>query len=890
MMRTPITYYGGKQRLVKELLALIPEHTLYVEAFVGGGALFFVKEPSEVETLNDLNGDVTNFYCVAQSQFTKLKKLIAGTLHSRATYEEAMQVLENPVQYDPVKRAWAFWVTTNDGFSGKIGSWAVEKKANKVGKTLANKREGFTKEYAGRLKHVQIESKDAIEIIKQYDSPDTFFYLDPPYFNSDCGHYKGYSQSEFRKLLELLSTIKGKFLLSSYPSDILTESVEKCNWRKKEKQQRINVTYQTDRIKTEVMIYNYDTPEKPVVGAVQKNNEKCKRLAHIKVPPPIKKSALTSLEVEEEVPSFDAEKPLLAVISRNNSPDSMKRTHKPRTAVALARKERSETLSSPVLILVNEFKLLYEGDLNNYYVVGKLPMDLGSLQITLIAEDKLSHRKDRAKIDLYERDAFKRYTEQLAMWFYQEATDIEAELLVLTDLLEKHRDKQLEGSMAPFPQNKSDLRVTSPQKERVSITLLQGKGLIKKIDHLLEKAGIAGEESSRKLLFIIGTTYKSTNPLHALIQGSNGSGKSHLINIIGQCLPPEDVMTMARVSSKSFYHYTRNELVGKVLLLQDYEGLDEEARYAFKELQSNGSLSSSTIHKDTHGNLISLIKSVKGHFSSLSATGKSEVYYDGLSLNIAVGVDESAEQTERIMHYQNKKLSGVIQESEEQNAKEQLQNIIRCIKPVPVINPYADKIQLPIVAKNLRRLNIHYHAFVKQVTLLHQYQRKKDKEGRLITEPEDLKIACDILFDAIVLKVDDLDPTLRNFYERMKAYLRQRKEYNTNPEIKTASDTFMQREVRLALNVPKASCFRYMEELELSEYIQRVGGYANRGFKYKMIYWDDMEKVRVQIKKDLHSQLDKIMAEPRFGTPKPAIIKETSFGGSLVQRSATAGN
>jgi hypothetical protein len=340
-----------------------------------------------------------------------------------------------------------------------------------------------------------------------------------------------------------------------------------------------------------------------------------------------------------------------------------------------------------------------------------------------------------------------------------------------------------------------------------------------------------------------------------LVQGSSGSGKSHLINAIGQCFPPEDVISMTRVTSKSFYHYNKDELVDKLLLIQDFDGLDEEAQYAFRELQSAGNISSSTTYKDKAGNLISAVKTVRSHFASLLATTKAEVYYDNMSRSVILGVDESDVQTMRIINYQNQRLSGIIDSKEEQQAKVFLQNCMRCIKPIEVVNKYADKIRLPLEAKMLRRLNSHYQSFVKQITILNQYQRKQDEKGRLIAEPEDLKIACDILFDAIMLKVDDLDSSLRQFFDRMKVYVKAllKQEPDSKKEL-----VFTQREVRLALNVSKSQCFRYMEDLELLEYVQKTGGYANRGFKYKIVFWDDMEKMKSKIKNELNNQLEQL--------------------------------
>ena len=425
-------------------------------------------------------------------------------------------------------------------------------------------------------------------------------------------------------------------------------------------------------------------------------------------------------------------------------------------------------------------------------------------------------------------------------------------MLHVTELLEQYREKQLEYTRAAYQTKRTHASVT-PENQKKCIDFLSQPDLINRIDKLIEQAGVVGEENSRRLLFIIASTYKMKDPLHALVQGSSGSGKSHLINIIGSCLPPEDVMSMTRVTSKSFYHYNKDELVDKLMLIQDYDGLDEEAQYAFRELQSAGSISSSTTYKDRSGNIISTMKLVRSHFASLLATTKAEVYYDNMSRSVIIGIDESEEQTDRIIQHQNQKLAGIIDERKEREAREFLQNCIRCLKPTEVVNRYADKIRLPIEAKMLRRLNTHYQCFVKQVTILHQFQRKRDEQGRLIAEPEDLQMACNILFDAIMLKVDDLDTSLRQFFDRMKVYIK-----GLAKAQETSTFIFTQRDVRIALNVSKTQCFRYMEDLEQLEYVQKTGGYANRGFKYKIVYWDDMERIRERIKQQLTEQLNQL--------------------------------
>jgi hypothetical protein len=507
---------------------------------------------------------------------------------------------------------------------------------------------------------------------------------------------------------------------------------------------------------------------------------------------------------------------------------------------------------SPVLETIHEHKQVMRTALNYYYILGTVQQDMGSLQVTLMVEELATGRKERTKIDLYEREQLVLYAEQIGDLFNQSPETIESDLLTLTDLLERHRERELEIAKSALQQRRSQA-VLSPEKQSSCVQFLKGKNLMKGIDELIGQAGVVGEESTRRLLFVIASTYKMNTPLHALVQGTSGSGKSHLINSIGQCFPPEDVISMTRVTSKSFYHYTKDELVDKLLLIQDYDGLDEEAQFAFRELQSAGNISSSTTYKDRYGNLMSAVKTVRSHFASLLATTKAEVYYDNMSRSVVSGVDESDDQTRRIIFHQNRALAGLVDVKKERAAKEFLQNCMRCIRPHEVVNTYADKVFLPFEAKMLRRLNSHYQAFVKQITILHQYQRKKDEQGRLIAAPEDLMIACDIMFDAIMLKVDDLDSSLRQFFDLMKAHIKKLAGQQKQTEFQ-----FTQRDVRLALNISKTQCFRYFEELEMLEYIQRTGGYANRGFKYRIVFWDDMEKIREKIKAELQNQLNQI--------------------------------
>ena len=113
MSKTPISYYGGKQNMVTNILPLIPKHRIYTEAFFGGGAIFFAKEKSESETINDIHNMVVNFYQVIQSNFGDLKAKVEATLFSRASYKVALTIYKMPHLFSKLQQAWAFYIGTN---------------------------------------------------------------------------------------------------------------------------------------------------------------------------------------------------------------------------------------------------------------------------------------------------------------------------------------------------------------------------------------------------------------------------------------------------------------------------------------------------------------------------------------------------------------------------------------------------------------------------------------------------------------------------------------------------------------------------------------------------------------------------------------------------------
>lgn len=199
------------------------------------------------------------FFRVCKTDYVALKKMLDATLHSESDYKKAKEIIKSPADaHDAVTRAWAFWVQNNMTFAHKIlGGFAFARDA--IAQTTAKRIDAFSNELCDRLRNVQIFNRDALDIIKRFDAEDTFFYLDPPYANSDCGHYEK-GKEVFYDLLELLLNLRGKWLLSSYPCDELSEI-----WQKKgiyheiiDKPLSISGKKNAGKRKQECLTYNYE--------------------------------------------------------------------------------------------------------------------------------------------------------------------------------------------------------------------------------------------------------------------------------------------------------------------------------------------------------------------------------------------------------------------------------------------------------------------------------------------------------------------------------------------------------------------------------------------------------------------------------------------------------
>jgi DNA adenine methylase len=210
-MKGVIPYFGGKSRLAKTIISKIPDHTCYIEVFGGGASVFFAKEPSQTEVINDLDKDLVTLYRVIKHHPEELYKQYKFSLVSRSEFDREQQV--NPETLTDVQRAARYLFLQKCAFGGHVTKQTFG--TSTTGKPRFNllTLESTIKQAWQCLINVQIECKDFRDLIPRYDRPHSLFFLDPPYW---CipGYKYDFQEQDFIDLANILRSIKGKFLMT----------------------------------------------------------------------------------------------------------------------------------------------------------------------------------------------------------------------------------------------------------------------------------------------------------------------------------------------------------------------------------------------------------------------------------------------------------------------------------------------------------------------------------------------------------------------------------------------------------------------------------------------------------------------------------------------------
>jgi len=227
-----INYVGGKFFLKNKIYSITPNHTIFVEAFGGGANVLLHKPPSKVEVYNDLNKDLANLFYFLSFHYDEFYKKVKFLVYSREIFNVIKKEIQNTkIQSIPdVDRAVKVFYLYNTSFSGSGRSFGYG--------LTKSKAEGFSRkikrlEYVNeRLKNVTIEALDFEEVIKKYDTEDTLFFLDPPYFGAEFYYSTkdlSFKYEDHLRLLQLVKNIKGKFILTTYENELYSTELKDFN-------------------------------------------------------------------------------------------------------------------------------------------------------------------------------------------------------------------------------------------------------------------------------------------------------------------------------------------------------------------------------------------------------------------------------------------------------------------------------------------------------------------------------------------------------------------------------------------------------------------------------------------------------------------------------------
>lgn len=210
-MHGPFSYIGGKRALANRIIAVFPEHTTYVEPFAGGAQVFFRKEPSKVEVLNDLDREIVNFYRVCQQHYEELVRYLKFTVVSRAWFDLMYET--DPDTLTDIQRAARHLYLAKTCYAGLVRHRNFTVRVDEPPGFNPERIPALIEETHHRLARVQVECQPYEEILARFDRPSTLFYLDPPYFKIKLYRYN-LEPEEFAKMAERLGKLKGKFVLS----------------------------------------------------------------------------------------------------------------------------------------------------------------------------------------------------------------------------------------------------------------------------------------------------------------------------------------------------------------------------------------------------------------------------------------------------------------------------------------------------------------------------------------------------------------------------------------------------------------------------------------------------------------------------------------------------
>jgi DNA primase catalytic core len=481
----------------------------------------------------------------------------------------------------------------------------------------------------------------------------------------------------------------------------------------------------------------------------------------------------------------------------------------------------------------NPDKLIYQTDELTATVWGGIEYgNLHRLKLSLHLEDEQNGKSFRDDVNLYSHRGKKAFLQDAAEELGTPQTVLKEYLEDFTREIEVFRMEQKEQFKAKL---RPDIVTLNELEKAEAVKLLKSNHLIKELKGAMKKTGLIGETDNGLLLFLIFLTRNFDYPLHALVHGSSGSGKTNLLKSILKLVPEESkYSTTALTENVLFRPPFKDFWKNKILLLEDLDG-SYKALYPLREFMTNQSISKLASEPDPKtGQFKQVQLEAQGPIVIAGATTKDRIYEDNSNRSFLIHVNESKSHQEEILNFQNKLAAGLVDDTGIEKAVHKIQNLQRILsKKIKVVNPFQPELKLPEYVFKKLRTNTHYITLIKSITFLHQYQRKHQKnqttgETFIQTTLEDIALANTLSKQSLLRKSDELSGEVREFFESLKREVSQ-----------SQQTSFVSKKLREKFRMHPMKFNRRINELKNRGYIRQTGGNYKTSYEYEITVFDD---------------------------------------------------
>ena len=393
-------------------------------------------------------------------------------------------------------------------------------------------------------------------------------------------------------------------------------------------------------------------------------------------------------------------------------------------------------------------------------------------------------------------------------------------ILVEAERTAKADDKpNAEAGISPPPISESD-RVEA-------LAFLRRPDLLDQAAKDVDALGFVGEDTNKRLLYLVAISRKLPDPLSAIVLSQSGAGKSGITEVIEKLTPPEDVVLFTRLTPQSLYYTEPGFLDQKLVIVEERYG-SMEADYSIRVLQSRKKLIAAAPIKDPQtGNMRTKVFTVEARAAFIEATTASAVNHENATRCFELTMDESPEQTRRIHERQRlmRTERGLDLRREAEVITRRHWNAQRLLDPLPVVIPFADRLTFPSSWMRTRRDHARFLNLIEVSAFLHQHQRER-RNGAVLADVDDYAAAYALASQVLAETLSDVKKPLREAYERIRALCGE------------GDGTISRREIREALAVPDSTVRRWLSDLVELEYLAQIDtskGGAGRSARYRLI-------------------------------------------------------